>query len=572
MAGSYRFAGLAALGGLACLLAGGCQAFIDDADREVYRLIRQRQRQALELDRPVHIDREKVPLAVPEQAYSYVPHPARRLPPAAFAKTTTQPGRAKLAPTTTAIATSAPARPSRRMTLAECLQYAFRHSREFQRAKEDLYLAALDLTLEKHLWTPQLTGQLSAQYANYGEIRDFDDAMEAVAEMAIQQKLPLGGQLTARIISRLMRDLAQHVTTAERGDIILEAEVPLLRGAGRVAREPLYQAYRDLIYATRTFERFRRVLAVDIATDYLDLLQLRARVENARMSYEVFAGDEERAQALYEAGRALILDPQQAGQEKLNAENTYLQAKETYELALDAFKIRLGMPTDQPLEPVDVGLELPIPDVTEQTAIETALRYRLDLLNKLDAIDDARRSVAIARNELLPDLNLRGTATFETDPEHLRAFGYEHKRVTWRGFVNLELPLDRKEERNRYRQALISLRRAQRDYELAADQVRLEVRRAMRRIVQQYKSLRIQELNVALAQRRKEAAEIRFLQGMVRLRDRVEAEQALLRARNELARARSGLRSAILEFRRDSGTLRVDETGSWIMDARADSK
>ena len=59
--------------------------------------------------------------------------------------------------------------------------------------------------------------------------------MAFTAEVAAFQRLPYGGDVTARVISNLVRDLKNRVTTGESGTMILEANVPLLRGAGRVA-------------------------------------------------------------------------------------------------------------------------------------------------------------------------------------------------------------------------------------------------------------------------------------------------------------------------------------------------
>src|SRR5207253_9955531 len=131
------------------------------------------------------------------------------------------------------------------LTLSAALGYAFAHSREFQRAKEDLYLAALALTLERHLWTPQFTGNVSSQYANCGQIRDFDHAMAAVAQVGVEQRLPLGGSVTAKVMDNLMRDLTHHITTGETGQAVLSANIPLLRGAGLVAQESRFQAERN---------------------------------------------------------------------------------------------------------------------------------------------------------------------------------------------------------------------------------------------------------------------------------------------------------------------------------------
>ena len=58
---------------------------------------------------------------------------------------------------------------------------------------------------------------------------------------------------------RATEDLHRKVSGEgiQSAEIILEADIPLLRGAGNVAREDRIQAERDLIYAAREFERFR---------------------------------------------------------------------------------------------------------------------------------------------------------------------------------------------------------------------------------------------------------------------------------------------------------------------------
>lgn len=122
---------------------------------------------------------------------------------------------------------------------------------------------------------------------------------------------------------------------------------------------------------------------------------------------------------------------------------------------------------------------------------------------------------------------------------------------------------DRKKERNAYRASLIGMRKAERDFERSVDIVRADVRRAVRQIKQQENLRAIQELNVEENQLRLDAARAQYNLGKMTNRDVVEAETALLNARNSLARAVSAYRNAILEFRRDTETLRVTEDGRW---------
>lgn len=578
---------------MAASLAGGCQWFTDDADREVYRLIEKRQQTALGKTEDATLGQENWPAwrepgyEGAGDPYALAPNPTDPDVPESF-QTTTKPANTQPAAQEDATADAASTGKVRGeegawvMSLTDALSHAFQHSREFQTAKEELYLAALALSLERHLWTPQLMAQISSQYANYGQVRDFDHAMDMVSQIAVEQRLPYGGEVTARVLNTLMRDLTNHVTTGETGAMIIEANIPLLRGAGRVARESRYQAERDLIYAVRTFEQFRRDLAVDIASDYFQLQQLRQAIVNATESIRSFTLEAKRSQALGQTGRLLELEAQRAEQNRLLATNRRVDAVETYETSLDAFKIRLGMRTqtsihvelptapqddlasptgDLSARPLEQAIQMPA--VGEEEAVRVALKHRLDLLTELDRVDDSRRGIDIAENNLLPDLAARGSVRMDSDPGSLGSLKYNTERTTWRGQLVLDVPLDQKQERNALRTALIGQRRAERRYQEARDRVELQVRRAMRRVVQQEELLRIQKLSQDLALLRRRGARIRFDQGRVSNREVVDAENDLLEARNRLAQAQAQHRVAILEFWRDTGTLRVDDEGQW---------
>lgn len=551
------------------VLLGGCQLFVDDADREVYRLLANRQPKTIGYGSNVHVGGDKPPRALGwlDPAYDFVPSAVNDKDiPTAFL----QPAAADLGVPTTQPSTGPAGEPQetqparRTLGLSELLAYAFRHSREFQSAKEDLYVSALALTLERHLWTPQLSGQIGAEFADFGQVTDFDRAMEAVSELAMQQQLPFGGDFTARIINTWMRDLKEHITSSESGQVILEANLPLLRGAGPTAYESRYQAERDLIYEVRIFERFRQQLVVEVASEYFELLRYRSQVQNAALSRESFQDDVKRAEALFEFGKLSYLDVQRAQQEYLNADTQLINAHESYAAALDDFKILIGMPVEQPLGIVEEELPLPGFEVDLAVAITTALRHRLDLITLYDQIDDTRRGINIAANGLLPDFNLSASVTLDTDPLHLDSLSYNTERATWRGLATLEIPLDRKEERNTYRSALIGWRQALRAYDLARDQVKSNVRQAVRQIRLAQLIVRNAQLGIDLAKKRREAADFQLERGLIPNRDVVEAELALLNARNRHAQALSQLRRTILQFRLDTGTLRIDDQGRWL--------
>ncbi|MEK7757903.1 MAG: TolC family protein, partial [Planctomycetota bacterium] len=575
---------------------------IDRTDRGVYRLIEDRQNAALGTTSDANIGPESGELTTTGDMYSFTPHPTDPAIPEPFRRPRSNtPADADSSSEHGARETGqdpapalgvqmqpadaqpeAPKQPAESIFteeertqvtvfgLREALAYSMRHAREVQDAKEALYLAALDLTLERYLWTPQFVASVQTEFADYGQVRDFDRAMSAVSNTAVTQRLPYGGEVTARVINSLMRDLGVHTTSGETGNVILEANIPLFRGAGKVAYESRYAAERELIYALRDYERFRRSFLVTVAAGYFELQQLKTAIANTFRSYESRRLDWERADFISRKGQSKdVFEASRVQSIFRQAEAQLVSAKEQYATALDRFKISIGMAIEALLDVLDQdvdedakALDDLLPDVDVVTAGDVAVRYRLDLLNRADQVDDARRGVVVARNRILPDLNATGSVTLDTDPERLNSTSYNTERATWRGGVELRVD-PRKAERNTYRKALITVRRAERDYQRAADTVRADVRRATRRIAQQGNVRTIQALSVDENQLRVEAARAQYSLGKTTNRDVVEAENELLAARNSLARAVAAYRNAILEFRRDTETLRVTDDGQW---------
>lgn len=588
----------------AALVAGmtGChETLVNWTDRDVARMIRDRQERNLAPTADADLGERGRDAPQPgRDAYAYDPGP--RVPPVpdefAAAPAASQPASGPQddstelstrpvegAPEDYEAAVQALIDQPRRfreqvLGLTDSLAYADRHRRQLQTAKEDLYLAALRLTLERHLWTPQFAAELRSIYGNFGEDEDFDQAMRYVADLNVSQRLPYGGRFTAGVISTLARDINKGLTTTEAGVATLGLEIPLLRGAGHVAREDLIQLERALTYAVRDYEVFRRDQLVTVAQNYFDLLRSKQDVLDSFSSIRTAQNDYERAQALDAAGEATILETGRAEQRLVSEINRCVQLQEDFRFSTDQFKLLIGMPVDEPiglddLETIDeierrieAGeyplLSSPPAASDEVLALEVATRSRLELLNLRDQVEDAKRGVAIAQNNLLPDLNWNSTGTFDTDPNHYRITDYEFSRVNWRSEMILAMN-DRFAERNQYRASLVDVRRAERSLLETGERVRVDVRQAVNQIELQERILRIQQQNLSVAQLRSEYARIQFEDGLIDdNRDVIEAEDEVVRARSALSAAKTGRWSAVLEFRQATGTLRVDESGQQV--------
>lgn len=582
---------------LAVLLTAGCESvFRDDADQAAYGLIQKRQRQTLGNTANSAISPGEIPVAITPEAYDKIPHTDNRLPVSAASAPTSAPAAA------TAPATAAATRPGSAMspsasallqarpdlkiesmpelpefprppagggkytvfTLDDCFNYALQHSRDYQTRKEDLFIAALNVTLERHQFEPRLFAQSSVNTTRAGEAGDYNAALTATQTIGVRQRLPYGGEVVAQALTTSVHQLHEYVTTGSSADLILSANIPLLRGAGMSAQESLIQAERNLIYAVRDFERYRRAFLVQVASQYFNLVNQRAQIVNRYRNVNSYIFITRRSQALFEAGRrTTLLDVQRAAQAEFTARNDLINAIESYEQSLDNFKLLLGMPTDQPLDVAVQYLNIAPPSITETQALEIAFKLRLDLQTDRDQVDDARRGIKVAANNLLPDLNLTGQADMASEGKW--SVRPNPDNVNLSAGVTLDLPLDRVAERNAYRISQISLARAKRNVETMQDQVVVDVRAAMRRVRQQVYLLAIQKNNIELAQKRKQFADFMFQQGRIDNRDYLDAETALLDAQNRFAQALSGLETATLQYLRDTDQLRVDTDGRLLL-------
>jgi len=457
------------------------------------------------------------------------------------------------------------------LTLRDGLSLAARHSREYQSQKEDLYLGALTLTLERFKWKPQLLGTLFAKATHEktgGETPD-ETKIEGGSKFSVEQLLWLGGSASVQLATDLSRFATGLPRETAASALAVKVLQPLWKGAGwKIARENLTQAERDTAYGVRTFARFQKSFCVDVTSKYYRVLQQRDAVLNQWQNWDRIRQERERTEAMAKAGRLPELQVDQARQKELDAANDWVTALQGYQEQLDQFRVALSLPADASvdLDPAEIdrvraaGL-LGAP-VSLERAMELGLGRRLDLLNAIDQVADAERKVDLARNGLAPEVNLELNASLATVRPR-RPLSFSSRSGTYDAGITAELPLRRKEERNAYRQSLIAFERARRSADEVRDQVRLSVRQAWRNLQEAAESYRIQRASVALARRRVESASLLLQRGDATARDVLEAAAALVRAQNALTRTLIDHTLARLALLRDTELLSVDREGVW---------
>ncbi len=457
------------------------------------------------------------------------------------------------------------------LSVEDCLAVAFANSRSLQDRKEILYAQALAVASSRRGWDVPLlagtiTGDLDVERQQGGETAS---DLFADGEVSLTQRLRDGGVITLAAAMDVAIDLLVGGESTTVGSL-LEANFtqPLLQGAWRgLAYEDQYRRERDFLFSLWDYERFKQNLAVDIYSRYFNVLQQRDELENERANIARLRRSVRLTQALAAGGEASQIEVDQAMQNLLDAQVRFEFSLQTYEDALDRFKITLGLPlaaamaVDYPgalgqLKEVgkkDVSIE-------EAEAVNVAFTTRPDVLLERAAVRDADRDVTIAADRFLPQLDVQlGYNAPGTDPaEFYRVQFHRHNRFAQ---LTLDYNLDQTDNRDRYRLSLLALDKARRDWAEFRDEVVLQVRDAYRTLLRTSRSYDLQVANVEIARRRTKLAELQQEQGQASARDVLEAQEALRQAQNGLTRSLVTYTTTRLDFLATVGMIRVDAQG-----------
>lgn len=443
------------------------------------------------------------------------------------------------------------------LTLPMALAAAIDSGRDYLSRKEDLYLTALALSGTRHAYSPLISALLSAAFADGDEI---DPAFTTGFAGGVTKVLPWGADLAAALSSNFIDTDGDGAFDTGAS---LRYTQPLLRGAGHaIAYEPLIQAERGLLYAIRDFERFRESYAIQVARGYYDLVEQKQSLENQRRSLERLTFARRHAEAKFQMGEVEEVEVLRARRSELSGQNDLIQAEEELELALERYRVFLGLGDEARIDVEPIAPEFVPVAYDVASAVEVMLSNRLDYLNERERLEDSERDLAIARDALRGSLDLALGYDVASDTEATFA-DQRPEGHTWRAGIVYDLPVDRLAERNAYRAAEISHTRNLRDFDEFEDNLVVDLRnrfRSLRRIEQ---SLEIQRESIHDEERNVVIAQLLFDRGENSNRDVVEAQESLLEAQNSLVREQVSYEIERLNLLRDMGILFIDERGMW---------
>jgi hypothetical protein len=160
-------------------------------------------------------------------------------------------------------------RPPFLLKLEQAVELGLINSREYQDAREDLYMTALPVTLERYAFVAQFfaAGQAIREWAGSQTPQGHKNEWQLNSNTGFAKLFSTGALLLFNFANQTVFNLTGGGPTMTSQSVLnLDLIQPFLQGGGRaVALEPLTQAERNLLYQIRNFARFREEFYVAIA-------------------------------------------------------------------------------------------------------------------------------------------------------------------------------------------------------------------------------------------------------------------------------------------------------------------
>jgi outer membrane protein TolC len=396
--------------------------------------------------------------------------------------------------------------PSCTLSLAQAQDYALQHSRDIAatRIQIDKAAARIDEVLANYY--PVVGAQLSSAY------------LSNVSVLA----LPLGPQGQMVVVP-----LGSHANY----DAKLLLSQTLYSG-GRV------ELGRQMAELARTFQQDSltlkaRNLAYDVHQAFNAVLLLQQLLELTRQSRQLARDHLAVVETLYQSGFVSRYDMVRTTVQVENIAPQVARLENGIQLALEAFKLTIGMPLDQDVE-LQGRLEEPTGSVSEEAALDSALANRTELKMLAEAVRLTRLNRSMTKASYLPAVGASAAYDFER-PAGLGGKGWGSNLTVALG-LNYTL-FDGMKTRAQLRQADCDLKTLALYSGLARDGLAAQVKEAVTSIRTAQAAVSAARNSIGAAEEGVKLAEVRYAEGHGTNLDVLDAQLALFQAQVALLTA-----------------------------------
>lgn len=264
----------------------------------------------------------------------------------------------------------------------------------------------------------------------------------------------------------------------------------------------------------------------NVTDAYYTLLSAIDGVRVRQQSVQDLRDHLKNVQAQYDVGVVAKVDLLRSQVELTNAQQSLIQAQNAHDNAVAALNNYMGLPHNTKLEPTE-KLEYNPYDGTLENCVSYGLTHRIDLQQSKLQVDYAKAAVNAAKSGWRPSVS--GTVSNNWANGHWP--GDDDER--WAAVLNLSMTVfDSGVTGSKVDAAKANLLRAEESYRQDADTVRLDVRNCYNNLREAEKRIQTTKLAVAEAEENYRIAQVRYANGVGTNTDVMDAEVALLTARN----------------------------------------
>jgi len=319
-------------------------------------------------------------------------------------------------------------------------------------------------------------------------------------------------------------------------DVSLTIEQPLFKGFGEdVNLDNVRSAEFSKQTAVRNIYQTKVNISLEMITTFYNAIKQR----DINNLYDIMAtrlkGHAAVAMAKGKVGLATPMETYRAEIRLKEAEDSATQASEAYLDAQDRIKIILSLPLK-----TEIALVTPAPPdympSELSTAIDTALKNRIEIEQARAEIQEAERRSLVMRQNTLPGVNLVmsvGQFAISDTFGQAATLGQNRWNVALQGSTDLQ----RTAEKAAYQQSLLNVKMLRLDLENRMEEIDKQVRKQWNAFKEDENRIRIRKEQMQQAKEKLALAEVKYAHGMADNFDVIEAETELQRAKVTLLTA-----------------------------------
>ncbi|MHB1398616.1 MAG: TolC family protein [Trichloromonadaceae bacterium] len=377
-------------------------------------------------------------------------------------------------------------------------------------------------------------------------------------DLGLSQLLPSGARLEAAFTNqREDNSLVTGVNPAYQSELRFSLVQPLLRDFGvTVTERGILFALEDRNISVQDLRERAFAVVSDARKGFYGVLRLRDNLAYRETSVALAEKVLVENRARVEAGVLAPVETLEAEVGLQTRQRELLDANRNYEDALDQLALLLAMPDG--LRVADVPLGQPELATDEVEAMQTALVARPDLLRRASEIVRLGVERQVAHNQLLPTLDLTGSyshrglgESYSEDIEDVR----DGDLNSWELGLRLSYPLGNREARNEYLRSEQRLKGRHAQQAQLREEVRTEIRSAIRLLEVSRKKIEVTSKGRALAEEKLRTLLKRKEVGLATTRQVLEGEEDLALARIDHTAALTDYNNAVTDYLRVSGQL-----------------